>query len=259
MIGLLNRNYSMAARQPKYQTANSNKKRSGSDVLGTNVSNEEHYIRVVRDKNIRNYPTFAEVDKIPAKYALKDGKEIGRHWQHPGIEYRFFHAAESTEENPVLVARGVDEHGKLFEEKIDVKQIDPHNTTVLELKALSYFRPGEHYSIDAYNLYGKEPGINERFDYVARTQERLASCNRLHLSEEAAWNKKDLDFVLGFTENHTGADRIGTYFKLDSDSLMDFAEENKRNLELYSEAARERLISGMARKCSEELFDMLKK
>ena len=101
--------------------------------------------------------------------------------------------------------------------------------------------------------------INERFDFVARTQERIASCSRLHLSEEAAWNKKDLDFVLGFTENHTGADRIETYFKLDSDILMDFAEENKRSLKLYSEAARERLISGMARKCSEELFDMLKK
>ena len=109
-----------------------------------------------------------------------------------------------------------------------------------------------------FNLNGKEPGINERFDYVARTQERLASCNRLHLSEEAAWNKKDLDFVLGFTENHTGADQIGTCFKLDSDILKGFTEENKRNLELYSSAVRERMISGMARKCSEELFDMLK-
>ena len=44
-----------------------------------------------------------------------------------------------------------------------------------------------------------------------------------------------------------------------SDILNDFTEETKRNLELYSSAVRERMISGMARKCSEELFDMLKK
>ncbi len=253
MIGISYGNALLTAGQRKYQTANSNRKYSGKGGFGTKVPNEERYIKTV---SRGNFETCAEVDKIPCKYALKDEKAIGWHWKAPGIEYRFFHAVESTEENPVLVARGVDEHGKLFEEKIAVKQIDPYNTTPLEIDALSYFRPGEHYSISTYNLYGKEPGINERFDYVARTQERLASCNRLHLSEEAAWNKKDLDFVLGFTENHTGADQIGTCFKLDSDILKGFTEENKRNLELYSSAVRERMISGMARKCSEELFEM---
>ena len=230
-VGISYGSYSSAAGQLKHQAANSSKKSSRNGTYGTNVFHEERYIKTV---SRGNFETCAEVDKIPCKYALKDEKAIGWHWKAPGIEYRFFHAVESTEENPVLVARGVDEHGKLFEEKIAVKQIDPYNTTPLEIDALSYFRPGEHYSISTYNLYGKEPGINERFDYVARTQERLASCSRLHLSEEAAWNKKNLDFVLRFTENHAGADRIGTYFKLDSDILMGFAEENKRNLELYS-------------------------
>ena len=187
MIGISYGNALLTAGQRKYQTANSNRKYSGKGGFGTKVPNEERYIKTV---SRGNFETCAEVDKIPCKYALKDEKAIGWHWKAPGIEYRFFHAAESTEENPVLVARGVDEHGKLFEEKIAVKQIDPYNTTPLEIDALSYFRPGEHYSISTYNLYGKEPGINERFDYVARTQERLASCNRLHLSEEAAWNKK---------------------------------------------------------------------
>lgn len=254
MIELCNGNYPMTTGQSRYQATKSIRKCSGKNDFGTKVSNEEHYIKTVSKGN---FETCAEVDKIPCKYALKDGKAIGWHWKIPGIEYRFFHAAESTEENPVLVARGVDEHGKLFEEKIDVKQIDPYNTTPLEIDALSYFRPGEHYSISTCNLHGKEPGINERFDYVARTRERLASCSRLHLSKEAAWNKKDLDFVLGFT-NHSGAGRIGNPFQLDSDILSDFVE-SKRQLELCSSAARERMISGMARKCSEELSDMFSK
>lgn len=194
MVAISYGNYSLTAGQRKYQTANSNKKYSGKNGFGTKVSNENRNIKTVWNGK---FETCAEVDKIPCKYELKDEKAFAWCWKSPGIEYRFFHAAESTEENPIVVARG-------------------------------------DYSISTYNLYGKEPGINERFDYVARTQERLASCNRLHLSEEAAWNKKNLDFVLRFTENHAGADRIGTYFKLDSDILMGFAEENKRNLELYS-------------------------
>ena len=249
MVGIFYGSYSSAAGQLKHQAANSSKKSSRNGTYGTNVFHEERYIKTV---SRGNFETCAEVDKIPCKYALKDEKAIGWHWKAPGIEYRFFHAAESTEENPVLVARCVDEHGKLFEEKIDVKQIDPYNTTPLEIDALAYFKPGEYHTISTSSLYGKEDvGINERFDFVARIRERLASCSRLHLSKEAAWHEKDLDFVLGFTENRTRADRIGNHIELGPDIFSDFAEENKRKLELYSEAARERMISGMARKCSE--------
>ena len=231
MIGISYGNYPLAAGQSKYQAANSSKKGSRNAAFGKKVSNEERYIKTV---SRGNFETCAEVDKIPCKYALKDENAIGWHWKAPGIEYRFFHAAESTDENPVLVARGVDEHGKLFEEKIDVKQINPYNTTLLEIDALAYFKPGEYHTISTSNLYGKEDvGINERFDFVARIRERLASCSRLHLSKE------------------------GNHIELGSDILSDFAEENKRKLELYSEAARERMIYGMARKCSEELSDML--
>ena len=249
MVAISYGNYSLTAGQRKYQTANSNKKYSGKNGFGTKVSNENRNIKTVWNGK---FETCAEVDKIPCKYELKDEKAFAWCWKSPGIEYRFFHAAESTEENPVLVARCVDEHGKLFEEKIDVKQIDPYNTTPLEIDALAYFKPGEYHTISTSSLYGKEDvGINERFDFVAMIRERLASCSRLHLSKEAAWHEKDLDFVLGFTENRTRADRIGNHIELGPDIFSDFAEENKRKLELYSEAARERMISGMARKCSE--------
>ena len=257
MIGISYGNYnSMIAGQTRYQTAGRSKKSSGEVSFGTKVSDQEHYISAPRDGS---WATCPEVDKIPSKYELKDGGAITWNWHQPGIEYRFFHAAESTEENPVLVARGVDEHGKLFEEKIDVRRIDPYNTTSLEMEALSYFKPEGNRFCNPYSLYeGYEfKGMQERFDFIAGARQRIVDCTRLRFSEEAADWKEDIDLILSFTGASARPDRVGNNFKLDAESLSHFARENERNLERYSSAAKERLIYSMAKKCSEELSDML--
>ena len=258
MIGISYGNYnSMTAGQTRYQTADRNKKSSGEVSFGTKISNQEHYISAPRDGS---WATCPEIDKIPSKYELKDGGAFAWCWHGEEVEYRFFHAAESTEENPVLVVRGVDEHGKLFEEKIDVRQIDPYNMTCLELEALSHCRPGEHmYISNPYELYAgyEDQGIHARFDFITGAQQRIVDCNRLRFSKEAADWKKDMDFILNFTGNLTGTNKTEIGFKIDTESLSHFARENERNLELYSSAAKERLIYSMAKKCSEELSDML--
>lgn len=258
MIGISYGNYnSMTAGQTKHQAADRGKKSSGSESFGTKVSDQEHYIRAPRNGS---WATFPEVDRIPSKYELKDGKAFA--WCKHGeeIEYRFFHAAESTEENPVLVVRGVDEHGKLFEERIDVRQIDPYNTTCLELEALSYCRPGNHMRIsNPYELYAgyEDQGIYARFDFITGAQRKIADCNRFRLPKEAANWKNDIDFILRLTGTSARPGGGGNDFQVDADSLSRFARQNERNLELYSSAARERLLYGMAKKCSEELSDML--
>lgn len=253
MIGTSFGNYPLITGQPKYPTANRGKKSSGNDGFETKVPNEECYTKTISKGK---FETCAEVGKISGKYkyALREDKAICRIWQVPGIEYRFFHAVESTEENPVLVARGVDEHGKPFEEKIDVRRIDPYNTTALEIEALRRFEPGEY----LYIPYGEANlGLQERFDFITSARQKIADCNRLRLSGESTILEKNIDFILSFTGNSARVNHNGNTFKLESDSLRDFAEETKRNLELYSSAVRERMISGMTKKCSEELSDML--
>ena len=136
MIGISYGNYAMTAGQTKYQTANKSKKSNENDGFGAKLINGQYYIKVKRNEKNCDFPTFEEVDKIPAKYAVKEDGLLAMCWRNPGAEYRLYQAAESTDENPVVIARGVDEHGKLFEEKIDVRQINPYNTNHLELDAL---------------------------------------------------------------------------------------------------------------------------
>lgn len=243
MIGISYGNY---AGQLQYPIVNQNEKKNSQNAFKTELSNEGSHIKAVPDGS---WATCAEVNRIPSKYALKSDDAITWHWRQPGAEYRFFHAAESTEENPVLVVRGVNEQGKLFEEKINVRQIDPRNITVLEIEALEHFRPGECKAI-SYHFGDENRGLQERFDYVAVAHKYIEACNRGGYVQSAAGRKEELDFICSFTGSSAESD-------MNAFSLDDFFEENKKNLELCANIARERLIAGMAKRCSEELSDLL--
>lgn len=255
MINVTYGSTSLTARQTQYQSAGRSKKSSGNSEFGTKLRNGEYYINVPRNEDVCDWPTFPEVDKIPSKYALKDGKMLGMFWRRPGAEYRFFHAAESTDENPVLVARGVDADGKFFEEKIDISQIDLYHTTHLEINALSLVSP-DHSLLSTPSITD-EWGLLERADFMTEYQEDLRARRRLNLKQEAAWMQEDLDFMLGITSTGAKSGQIGSAYTVNAGELADLSRENERNLELYSIAARERMASVLARQCSDELSDWL--
>ncbi len=254
MIGISYGNALLTAGQRKYQTANSNRKYSGKGGFGTKVPNEERYIKTV---SRGNFETCAEVDKIPCKYALKDEKAIGWHWKAPGIEYRFFHAVESTEENPVLVARGVDEHGKYFEAKINVKQINPYNTSTLELQALAHFKPGDRTIGNPYDcMQGQEKGLQERFNFVSGAQTLINAWRRIgHAGQAAQWSD-ELNFLLNYTENTAGPDSNDNKYLLNVSFFEGISEESRKNMELYCNAARERLAANIAKKCEGDFMEV---
>ena len=174
--------------------------------------------------NQRSGPNDSFKIRVTDHAAYIEQTTVGR-----GVTWEFYHAAESTEEYPVLVAKGVDEHGTYFEEKINVKQINPYDTSTLELQALAHFKPGEYKSVsNPYDcMYGQEKGLRERFNFVAGAQTLIHAWRRIgHAGQAGQWND-ELNFLLGYTENI------------------------KRNLELYCNAAMERLAAGMAKRCSE--------
>ena len=170
---------------------------------------------------------WEDLKKIPGKYALKDGNSILVYHSTGNCGYKFFHAAESTDDYPVLVAKGVDWQGKYFEEKINVKQIDPYNTSTLELQALAHFKPGHEMIGNPYDcMQGQEKGLRERFSFVSGAQTLINAWKRIgHAGQAAQW-RDELNFLLSYTENTV---RAGS-------------------------AAKERLVTSIAKKCSEDLF-----
>ncbi|RAZ54750.1 hypothetical protein DK853_45885, partial [Klebsiella oxytoca] len=73
------------------------------------------------------------------------------------------YAEESTEENPVVIAKGVDENGKEFEQKININDINLRNASFVEMSALE-----AHCNVDRGNSLTSFPqetgrmGLNDR-------------------------------------------------------------------------------------------------
>ena len=56
--------------------------------------------------------------------------------QANGLSYKIDYAENSTPENPIMIATGVDENGTPFEQELVLKDIDPRNATIVEFRAL---------------------------------------------------------------------------------------------------------------------------
>lgn len=189
--------------------------------------------------------TWEKVDKLPGFYELKEGRPIGWIEMHPGLEYRFYHAAESTDENPVLVARGVDERGRLFEQKIDLNQINPYNATKVEISALTHvYKPEDRFiAIPFLDYFDDEDVLNTRFDYIGSLQAAISTSGRLGFRETVKNYESNIDLLLKVTKDHTTpAMAAGNRNTSDTNKIP----------ELCISAARERFLSAMARKYSSE-------
>ncbi len=53
-----------------------------------------------------------------------------------GLSYYLKYAEDSTEDDPTIIAKGVDENGNEFEKTIHINQINPKSATVVEMRAL---------------------------------------------------------------------------------------------------------------------------
>lgn len=56
--------------------------------------------------------------------------------QANGLSFRIDYAENSTPQNPIMIASGVDENGNRFEQELVLKDIDPKNATIVEFRAL---------------------------------------------------------------------------------------------------------------------------
>ena len=63
--------------------------------------------------------------------------ELGFGADNLGRQYALNYAEDSTDENPIVIAKGNDEYGQQFEERIYLNDIDLNNASYLEMAALA--------------------------------------------------------------------------------------------------------------------------
>ena len=117
-----------------------------------------------------------------------------------GLSYCLKYADDSTDENPVVLAKGVDENGKEFEQRIYINDVDPSNATVVEMRALE-----AHYKVEKQGGFTSLPleagnmGLNDRRDFISMFKECIEDLNKLGRFDLSLLWTKSMDAYLDLT------------------------------------------------------------
>ena len=120
-----------------------------------------------------------------------------------GLSFYIKYAEESTEDNPVVIAKGVDENGKEFEEKININDINLRNASYVEMSALEAY-----YNVDKGNSLSSFPqetgcmGLNDRCDLISSFEMVIQDMNKLGRYDLQMFYMRNMNTYLNASSKH---------------------------------------------------------
>lgn len=117
-----------------------------------------------------------------------------------GLSYYLKYGKDSTEEDPTIIAKGIDENGDEFEQTIHVNKINLKSATVVEMRALE-----AHMGVKKLGGFTSLPmeagamGLHDRADFTEMFQEQIGDMELLLQKKIAAYYQYSMraywDFV----------------------------------------------------------------
>ena len=120
-----------------------------------------------------------------------------------GLSFYIKYAEESTEDNPVVIAKGVDENGKEFEEKININDINLRNASYVEMSALEAY-----YNVDKGNSLSSFPqetgcmGLNDRCDLISSFEKVIQDMKKLGRYDLQMFYMRNMNTYLNASSKH---------------------------------------------------------
>ena len=105
-----------------------------------------------------------------------------------GLSYYLKYAEDSTEDDPTIIAKGVDENGDEFEKTIHINEVNPKSATVVEMRALE-----AHMGVKKLGGFTSLPmeagamGLNDRTDFMDMFQKQIGGMKLLIQKRTAAY------------------------------------------------------------------------
>ena len=97
-----------------------------------------------------------------------------------GLSFYIKYAEGSTEDDPTVIAKGVDENGNEFEKTIHINEVNPKSATVVEMRALE-----AHMGVKKLGGFTSLPmeagamGLNDRTDFMDMFQKQIGDMKLL--------------------------------------------------------------------------------
>ena len=116
-----------------------------------------------------------------------------------GLSYSIKYADSSTKEDPTVIAKGIDEQGKEFEQIIHINDIDPRNATIVEMHALEEYTGAEkRYGFTSLPLSSGNMGLYERRNFINMFESSINELTLLKARKAAAYYKHGVQVYLDF-------------------------------------------------------------
>ncbi|WP_313165881.1 hypothetical protein [Sedimentibacter sp.] len=109
----------------------------------------------INSSNIKTYKVCIKTDEM--LYSGGNGT---------GLSFYIKYAENSSEDNPVVVAKGIDEAGEEFERIININEINPYDATIVEMKILEAYLELNKGDFSSLPLSMHKMGLNERGNFI---------------------------------------------------------------------------------------------
>ena len=165
---------------------------SASEVFGKQQNNSKTYVAENEEFSQTSVMVYLKTDDM----LFSGGNGTG-------LSFYIKYAEESTEDNPVVIAKGVDENGKEFEEKININDIDLRNASYVEMSALEAY-----YDVDRGNGLSSFPeetghmGLNERCDLISSFEKVIRDMNKLGRYDLQMFYMRNMNTYLNANSKH---------------------------------------------------------
>lgn len=119
-----------------------------------------------------------------------------------GLSFTIKYAENSSKENPIVKAKGIDQNGKKFEQTININDIDLLNASIIEMRALE-----NHLKLDKSGRLSTLPyevsnmHLNDKNNFVKMFEDATKEQIKLRQYDLAMIYKKSLKAFSDFINN----------------------------------------------------------
>lgn len=205
----------------------------------------------------RQLENIADAPKKEHKVYMKTDDMLFSGGYGSGLSFYIKYAEGSTDEDPTVVAKGVDENGNEFEQTIHIKDINPRSATLVQMHALEAYLGGE--KADGLSSLPKglgNMGLYDRVDFMDLFQNSIRDMSRLGQKRLADYYRYSMqvyeDFMAdkgkaGATGQTAGPRPVGSGDSVNEDSnnkdsVREDKQENTSDTEIITKPDGSRVL-----------------
>ncbi len=170
-----------------------------SNQSATSKNGVESFAEQMQTRSASSTPVGNDFKK-DLKIKRPDDETLVSQANATGLSYHIKYAESSTQENPVVVAIGTDENGMPFEKTIHINDIDPHNATVIELKALEAHLNGGRGGLSRLTSLTWDMGLNDKRNFIDALETKVSEQVRLGEVLTAQYFSDAMNKLISFWE-----------------------------------------------------------